>query len=111
MIIKKAKYKKVRAWTRKQVSPEVHGCDRCEKVITKERPLDVAVFYMNHRTEERDTEHLHLCSWKCVFDLMKNIQRTKYKCDYFVTLPMIMFDEVGENYKEFVTALKKAGKE
>lgn len=100
MLIKDAKYKKVRRTTNVRVSHEVYGCDECRKEI-KNYPnetsrLEVRVFH--HQAE---ADHLHFCSWKCVFKHLP-----KVKTDYFVDLPFIHFDTPVRNSKEFFKALK-----
>jgi hypothetical protein len=89
------------------VENEVYGCDKCKKEICSPYDehrtyLEVTVFY----AAEREAEHLHFCSWGCVFNWMQKIQKTKYKCDYFVSLPVVHFDKPG--YKDFVKELRRA---
>jgi len=100
MIIKKAKYKKVRVWQRKQIVAEVHGCDCCKKVIknwpNEEQRLDMTVW---HKRDDSDTKSYHFCSWKCVFDFI-----AKVKCEYFISLPHLSFEsDLGKKTaKEFI---------
>ncbi len=101
MIIKKAKYKKIKVWTNKQVSPDIHGCDECKKEIKDlqgEAVLEVRVF----NNLENNTTHLHFCCWSCVFKYIPKI-----KSDYFVTLPYIHFDGNGKSRKELFSIIKK----
>lgn len=109
MIIKKAKYKKVKVLQTKCISPEVYGCDCCKKEI-KDYPnekgrLDLAVFY--HSGEGgKDTDHYHFCSWSCVLKFIPTV-----KTGYFLNLPHVMFDEKGvKSAYELIRLLKKIPK-
>lgn len=103
MIIKEAKYKNVKVMQRKCVSETVYGCDECKKEIPKfpneSSRLDLTIFH-----NSGETEHLHFCSWRCV---LKHVP--KIKSDYFVTLPMLYFDQGTKNRtaKDFIKIIKK----
>lgn len=88
MIIKKAKYKKVKVLQRRMVSREVYGCDCCKKEIkeypNEEERLDMTVW---HQKDDSDTRHYHFCSWDCVLKFVKTV-----KSDYFLNLPHVNFD-------------------
>jgi hypothetical protein len=105
MILKKAKYKKVKVWQNKLVTSEVHGCDCCKKVIkewpNEQRRLDMTVW---HKRDDSDTRHYHFCSWKCVFDFIKTV-----KCEYFISLPHLSFEDVSDKKtsKEFINLIKR----
>lgn len=93
MLIKKAKYKKVKVWKRQEISPEVHGCDNC-KVVLKSWPnednrLDMTVWPT--KDTGHDTQHYHFCSWDCVLKYIPKIKST-----YFASMPHLMFDSEGK---------------
>lgn len=104
MIIKEAKYKKVKKLVSQLVTDTVYGCDECKKEIkdypNESQSLELTVF----RNNDLPTEHLHLCSWACVF---KHIP--KIKSDYFVSLPYLYFDDAvsKRGYKEMIRLIKK----
>lgn len=110
MIVKKAKYRKVRRTVREQVSPEVYGCDYCKKAINmglsgKHRAhLALTVFFNGGK----EAEHMHFCSWRCVLKHLPTI-----KTDYFISLPYLTFDgpeEKGLRAQDFFAALDSAAK-
>ncbi len=88
MLIRKAKYKKVRVWQNQMVSQEVHGCDECKNEIDdfpNEEPRLCIDIYA--KDGEHSHQSLHFCSWDCVL-----IYFPKVKSNYFITLPYIHFD-------------------
>lgn len=87
MKTKEAKYKKVRVTQRIEVSPAVYGCDECRKEI-KDYPNENSRLEVTAHSHDVGSENLHFCSWKCV---LKHIP--KIKCEYFVSLPFLYFDE------------------
>jgi len=93
---------------KKCIEDEIYGCDLCKKEINSPRDernyLEISVFYNG----DRDAIRFQFCSWECVFKFLGKIQRTKYKCDYFISLPTLMFDGEKPGYKDFVIALKGA---
>lgn len=102
MIIKKAVYKTKMEKVRRQVSPEVHGCDECKTEIDPNAStrLECTIF-----KQDRDTDKKSFCSWNCVFSYLPKI-----KSDYFVTLPYVHFDERKTKKggaKELISILKK----
>lgn len=110
MIIKKAKYKNVMVKQRKQTSPDVYGCDSCRNEI-KEYPnedsrLELTVWQKDKhgRTVDEKTEHLHFCSWKCLFDYVKTM-----KSNYFASMPFLYFekDSGKRSASEFISLIKK----
>lgn len=87
MIIKEAKYKKVRIWQRREVAPEVNGCDNCRKEI-KEFPNEPSRLEMTvWKDHQGESTSLHFCSWKCVLKYIPKI-----KSEYFASLPYLYFD-------------------
>ena len=88
MIVKEAKYKICsKCKSRKLIKDEEHGCDWCKKIINynkNESSLNITVFH-----EGNTTEHLHLCSWKCVYTILPTL-----KCNYFIDLPHLLFKGV-----------------
>jgi hypothetical protein len=86
--------------TRKRISDDVYGCDECRAVIdsTSRQYLDPVV----HR-HDATPERLQFCSWACC---MKGLR--KVKTDYFVSLPMLLFDEKtpGLRPQDFFAELK-----
>lgn len=105
MLIKEQKVENCECCGRfvKEISPEQHGCDQCEKPIVpygNDERLDVRVF-SNKR--DSSSKAYFFCSWKCVFKFVK-----KVKTDYFFTLPYIIFDNKvkGRRVKDFFAAIK-----
>jgi len=88
---------------KKEVSPELHGCDQCSKTIkpygNDDERLDVTVH--DHTSSAK---HFYFCSWSCVFKFAR-----KVKTDYFFTLPYVSFDNriVGRRAKDFLKEIKK----
>ena len=68
---------------------EVYGCDGCRKVLDMNKP-EVDYLRANiHRKEQTGlSQEIVCCSWKC---MMKSLR--KVKCDYFISLPFLHFDE------------------
>lgn len=89
MLLKKAKYKKVKVWQSKIVSNDVHGCDCCKKVID-EYPNETARFTLDVWENEHNIEvlHYHFCSWKCLLKFIPKIKST-----YFASMPFLYFNE------------------
>ena len=103
MIIKEAVYKTKTVKQKVRISDEVYGCDECRKEI-KEYPnedprLDLAVF----KYDNSAANHLHFCSWDCVFKHLPKI-----KTDYFVNIPYISYDRNvrGKGAKRFLELIK-----
>ena len=96
---------------RKCVSDTVYGCDECKTEIgdypNEVSRLEVKVFH-----HEKETEHLHFCSWACVISHLPKI-----KTDYFVDLPFLYYDSDTPNKKivskrsakELMKLLKRVG--
>jgi hypothetical protein len=104
MIVREAKYRKVRRLVREQVSSEVYGCDCCKKAINmglsgKHRAhLELTVFFNG-----KEAEHMQFCSWRCVLKKLPKI-----KTDYFISLPYLTFDgpeEKGLRAQDFFAAI------
>jgi glutaredoxin len=83
-------------------------CDQCKKDLgldsSQERQyLEVRVFH-NNKTE-RETDHLHFCSWRCCLKFIPKI-----KSDYFVNLPYLLYDEKkkGLGVDDFLEAIKSS---
>ena len=76
---------------KKEVSPDVYGCDNCQKEIQrqldagKRQHLQMTVF---RNPSDSGAEHLEFCSWKCVLQYLP-----KVNSNYFVNLPYLHFDE------------------
>lgn len=89
MLIKKAKYKKVRVWESKLVSQEVHGCDKCKTPIgnypNEPQRLELSVW---EKKDSHETKNYHFCSWKCLLNFIPTI-----KSEYFASMPFLYFDE------------------
>lgn len=101
MLVKKAVYEKVMVEKNQLVSPNVYGCDCCEKEICQDdNKLKLTVFKHNDEGED-----LEFCSWKCVFKYIPTIN-----CDYFVSLPFLHFDKGLNDSKEFMTLMSKINK-
>ena len=88
MKIKEAVYEKVTQIVDKRISDEVYGCDECREEIidfpNESQRLEVTVF----RNDNSESDHLHFCSWACVFKYIPKIST-----DYFVNLPFVYYDE------------------
>ena len=116
MKIKEAVYKEpckcCGTHSRDIVSPEVYGCDQCQKEISsphsRERSyLEVVIFY-----HDSNAKHFQFCSWECVFKFVKNVQQTENKADYFIELPHLYCDATNDmgkmpTYDDFIQALNK----
>lgn len=93
MIIKKAKYRKVKKIVTERVSDDVYGCDECKKEIKEgQYKLDVTIFYNNKKLSKQhngdgETDRHEFCSWDCVCKFLPKI-----KTDYFVSLPYLFYD-------------------
>lgn len=87
MKIEEATYTTEMVERRKQLTPDVYGCDECGSVMdelpNEPNRLEMRVF---HHTQE-DTDSLHFCSWRCVLKHIPKIQS-----DYFVDMPFLYFD-------------------
>jgi len=91
----------------REVSPEQFGCDECRKPIEYEvwgkshhDYLEITVF---HNSSD-STEHLHLCSWKCVAKKLR-----KVKSDYFVSLPFLHYEKdtvPGQRASDFLKLVR-----
>lgn len=101
MILKKAKYKKVQVWQTKEVSPEIHGCDNCKKVINPPNS-DLNRLEMKAFWKGDEVVYYHFCSWKCVLEHL-----SKIKSNYFVDFPFVHFDGEGNTIKDLLNALKE----
>lgn len=89
MLLKKAKYKKVKVWSNKLISDEIYGCDNCNKVI-EEYPNEVARLTIDVWDKENDSNvfNYHFCSWKCLLKFIPSI-----KSEYFATMPYLHYNE------------------
>jgi hypothetical protein len=107
MIVKEAKYHKVRKMVTERISDEVYGCDQCKKQIKEDdTPLIVTVFYNDKslaKNKSGDTDKFEFCSWKCVLKFLPKI-----KSDYFVDLPYLHYDSKtkGTNASDLLKLLK-----
>jgi hypothetical protein len=96
MIIRKAKYRKVKKLVTERVSEDVYGCDQCKKEFKDdENRLEITVFFSNAKLKKQreggDTDCYQFCSWNCVGKFLPTI-----KCDYFISLPFLHFDKQTE---------------
>jgi hypothetical protein len=93
MIIKKAKYRKVKKIVTERVSDDVYGCDECKKEIKEgQDKLDMTVFYHDEKLKNQkygsdNTDSYEFCSWDCVCKFLP-----KVKTDYFIDLPTLHYD-------------------
>jgi len=67
---------------------ERYGCDECKKQIDEmgggeHEYLELKIF---RNPGDNQSQHLHLCSWKCV---LKKVR--KVRSDYFVVLPFLLY--------------------
>ncbi len=100
MIIKSAKYKKVKVEVPIEVSPEVYGCDNCEREIKEDKgKLDISIFVH----DQDNSREQFFCCWKCLLEYLPEI-----KCDYFITLPYLHYDEKqkGIRVEDFLKLIK-----
>ncbi len=108
MLIKKAKYKKVKTWSRKEVSPEVHACDNCKTVILEDFPNEEKRMDMTVWPDKKGSETMryHFCSWECCLKFIPKI-----KSSYFASLPHLIFDSNGKgSATELIKAVNKIQK-
>lgn len=102
MIIKPAKYKKVRKLVNVEVlvSPEIVCCDECKKKVGQSYSSneEITVFH-----ENSPVERFVFCSWKCTLKFVPKI-----KTGYFATLPHLNYDteEKGWTVSDFLKACK-----
>ena len=102
MLIKAAKYKKIKVFQNQCITEAVYGCDHCGKEIPEfpNEPyrLELTIFYQNN-----ESKHEHLCSWACVLKRLLTV-----KSDHFISLPFVHFDADGKrSAKELVGILKR----
>lgn len=105
MLIKPAKFKKVKKMVSERISDDVYGCDECKKVIDFNKKdveyLEITVF---NNDLDRDASRHQLCSWECVFNYLPKVES-----DYFVSLPYLNYDKEGETSADaFFKALKRS---
>ena len=105
MIIKQRKYKKIKKFVDVLVQDEVYGCDECRKEI-KRIDFNESVNYLDltiFRNKDNSTDRKQFCSWRCVLKYLPKI-----KCDYFVSMPMLYYDNANEKVsaKELMKLLK-----
>jgi hypothetical protein len=104
MLIKPAKFKKVKKVVTERVSDDIYGCDNCKKELDFNKPdleyLRLTVFYR----EDKSSESMEFCSWKCVLEKLPKI-----KTDYFIHLPFLLFDtkQKGISAKDFLKLLTR----
>lgn len=107
MIVKKAKFKKVRRTVTVLISDDVFGCDQCRKIIGDgDDKLDFTVFCKDRKlckNKEDGSDNYSVCSWKCFSKIIRTI-----KCDYFVSMPFLHFDKPSKagTAKDFFKILK-----
>lgn len=109
MIVKKAKYKNVKQSVRKQVSPDIFGCDECTKELGEEDDkLEITVFYNDRKLAKNkigdDTDKYQFCCWECMGKFLPKI-----KCDYFISLPFLHYDTKtkGTTAKDFIKLVNR----
>jgi hypothetical protein len=85
MIIKEAKYKKVKVSQLTCVQDAIIGCDECREEI-KDTPTELQITVFSNQSE--NSKDLCFCSWDCVLSYLPKI-----KTDYFITLPYVRFDD------------------
>lgn len=107
MIIKKAKYRKIKKTVTERVSDDVYGCDHCKKEFKKdENILEITVFFNNQKLKKQleggETDRYQFCSWNCTCEFLPTI-----KSDYFISLPFLHFDKQskGTTAKDFFKLL------
>jgi hypothetical protein len=111
MIIEEEKYKKCKQCGRREfISNKKYGCDKCKNPINKNSEdneydyLEISIFYHN----DSDSKSFQFCSWECVLSFIKNVQKTKYKTDYFISMPYLSFDfkDKNINFEGFLKHIK-----
>ena len=103
MLIKSAKYKKVKRIVNERISQEVYGCDECKGVIDLNKPKMHYLEFTIFKNKGNSERHI-ICSWKCFAENIK-----KVKTDYFVSLPFLNFDinQKGLRSRDFIEILKE----
>ena len=100
MILKKGKVTKTKKviWVEKAEDTSF-GCDNC-KTELNENKLEIKVFYRDKdlcQSKTSDVDKYEFCCWKCVFEFLPTI-----KCDYFLNLPKIFYDEKINGIDDFL---------
>jgi len=103
MEIKPRKYKKVKQLVNVMVHDVIYGCDECKKVLDMNKH-EVDYLRATIHSNTKQAEDLIFCSWKCCLSYLPKI-----KCDYFVSLPYLMFDskKIGLRAKDLLKLLIK----
>lgn len=112
MIIKEAKYRKVKRIVEELISDDVYGCDQCKKEMLDIGKLSIDVFFHDEKIKKQNkggADKYDFCSWKCVIKFLSTI-----KTDYFISLPFLHYDEKnttkGTSAKDFFDLFKKLDK-
>ena len=108
MELSPAKYKRCKSCKSvvRQIADVVYGCDECKKKISFKSNgkshhdhLEITVFMHN-----QEAQHLHFCSWKCVFKKLKTV-----KSDNFISLPFLTFESdvvSGQTVDDFLACIR-----
>jgi hypothetical protein len=112
MIIKEAKYKKVKRIVEVLISDDVYGCDHCKKEIDDSGNLSIDVFFHDEKFKKQNinnTDKYDFCSWKCLITFLPKI-----KTDYFISMPFLHYDNKitkdGTSVKDFFDLFKDLDK-
>jgi len=89
----------------KTITPEVFGCDECQKEIDLQDDkygnrisphLDITIFYAN-RESDGNTSYHTFCSWKCCFRFLLKL-KTRTDID-FISLPYLSWErDIKDEY-------------
>ena len=105
MLIKDRKYRVCRSCkARHQISNEVYGCDSCRKILDMNQPeVDYLRANVHRHNQTGSSEEIITCSWACMAKVLN-----KVKCDYFVSLPFLHFEDVpkGVRAKDFFALMR-----
>jgi hypothetical protein len=84
---------------RRYVGEDKFTCDHCGAEV--DGHFQMTVFF-----NERDAEKMHFCGWRCLLVKLPTV-----KCDDFITLPELRFDEAkpGQGAIDFLRAIAADG--
>lgn len=86
--------------SRKRISDAQRGCDTCKKIFADDEAfLQFTVF-----SHDDDAYEVDSCSWNCALTALGKVET-----DYFVTMPMLHYDDMpeGARAQDFFTAIAK----
>jgi len=100
----------------KQISPEIYGCDECQKEINRKDDkyghktcpyLEITIFYDSSDTGgDGNTSKHEFCSWRCCYNFLSKLKdRTDID---FIALPYLSWDrDICDKYRgDFFDCIK-----